>query len=191
VGIRHDGKHLDTLAECYAAVGDRKRAIETEDVALTFVNGTALSLVLKQHRNRFESGKGESAEVVQARLKTADLWKRMKTLDQLAPQIEDPERKAAVDARWLARKALWKAQQELEDALRATCEGSAERARLAVARVRVNSQGNLTDPVLLLEDTAPSALRTCLLRELATRTLPAQNSFTPPIMLTVRFDRAL
>jgi len=145
--------------------------------------------VVAKDKSRFASGATESSEVARVRLQMADLWTRMKTADQLAQGLEDPDMKAAQTRRVQQWTARWKAEKALEEALRASCEEVAEDADLAVVRAELDRQGHIHRSVVLLEQAAPAALRTCLLRELSARTLPVEEDFRrQPIELTVRFE---
>lgn len=170
VESERSAQYIDTLAECYHACGERSRALATsqEAIELTGYN-VGLRRQLLTNRERFDRQGGESDEVRQARLRAADLWKRMEAVDQLADHVADPDKET--------RPAEWRdTQQKMMQQMRAEhdlamkiaqeCATQAADNDEAVARVALDNKGIVTKVVLLLESRATPALRTCLTKQL-------------------------
>jgi len=166
VAKKRNAQYLDTLAECYHAGGDRKRALATEDEAIAFSRYDSIAATLNKNRARFASG-GDEASIVQLRSRAVDLWKRVDQVDQVASrvQVDDDTSDTNRSDEQRAYVKQFMAQQALARAASKACATEAAGNEDAVARI-VIADGVVKSAVLLLEPTATKALRDCLTKQI-------------------------
>jgi thiol-disulfide isomerase/thioredoxin len=171
VGTSRQAQFLDTLAECLVATGDLAQALKIEDEALGM--SSPLAPLLKRNRARFLGG-FESDDVVQLRLRVADVWTRLETVDHLARHVDagtpTPVPTGAPRMAEL-RKALEAERQVIADVATA-CATVAGASQLAVARVRLGLDGRVLSSLVLTDEAATPKLRACITREVAKAVLP-------------------
>jgi thiol-disulfide isomerase/thioredoxin len=184
VGYRRTAQYLDTLAECYHARGDRKKALEVADEAIAKSNQGSLSRTLLLNRQRFEAGTGTVSDVVELRARVAELWKRVDQIDK----VPEADRQAQIDdeMRRVRTEMMnqMKAERELAVSIAQACRAKAADNEEAIARIEFGSDGAIKSSVLLLEPNAPPALRDCLAKQLAGAKLTGQPS-RPKTKLTI------
>ncbi|HEX5058356.1 MAG TPA: thioredoxin family protein [Kofleriaceae bacterium] len=179
-------QHLDTLAECFHIRGDRKAALATIDEAIGWARYNEILPTLQRNRARFESGGGDSPEVLQLRARTEDLWSRMEQVDQVAERVATPDDLEARRKVQADMTSFYRAQSELSKKVAKNCAQDANGNEEAIARVELDSQGTIKSIVLLLEPTATPTLRTCLTQQLTGQTLVADPKRTKT-RLTIAF----
>ena len=188
---RRSAQFLDTLAECYHVRGNRVEARRLIKEALQLAKGSSLERALLANSSRFDSGTGDSNEVIQYRQRAEDLWKRFDSVDKL--QDTAAAAPAPADTSASMRETLNKMRKQMtaehDLAVRAAraCHKQADGAELAVARIELDQHGTITASVLLLEPKATPALRDCLTKEIVGAKLGI-DPMRPKSRLSINFD---
>ena len=189
VDLSRQAQFVDTLAECLHITGDRAQALHVEDDALSLAAGrTPLEATINRNRARFDTGAGDSDEVIQLHLRVAELWTRLEGADQLVARVNPSATTPQVQANMVAWKKSFDAEQTLSKSAAATCLKEAGKSELAIARLELDGAGHVTSSAVLVEDTAKPKLRACIAHELANATLPVMPGRTKRV-ITMAFAR--
>jgi thiol-disulfide isomerase/thioredoxin len=161
---------LDTYAEALYKSGDKAKALAIEDEALGLADAVTKS-GLERNRARFDAGTGEADEVLRLRARTKDLWVRLANADQLADRViaraqrRSEALKTDVNDELVAYQKLLA---ETSRALAKACRASSGSEMEGYVRLKFDSSGEIISHSIMLDESAPKALRKCLAKELQT-----------------------
>ncbi len=163
---------LDTYAEALFKSGDKAKALAIADEALALADA-ASKKSLEKNRVRFDAGSGDADEVVRIKTRTKDLWARLSKADELVDRmIAQAQRRAPstpeVDDELVAYQKLLA---ETSRALARACRASSGAEMEGHVRLKFDASGGIISYSIMLDESAPKALRKCLAKELTTLTL--------------------
>lgn len=161
---------LDTYAEALYKSGDVQKALAIEDEALAMPDGVGLA-GLARNRARFASGSGDADEVVRLRARTTDLWRRLAVADDLIDRVPIAAAERRSTAKPAADDELVAYQKLLVEtgrALAKACRASSGSEMEGHVRLKFDASGEIITYSIMLDESAPAALRKCLAKELST-----------------------
>jgi hypothetical protein len=177
---------LDTYAETHHTNGDKAKALAREDEALAMPKTSSTS-GLQRNRARFATGTGDSEEVMRLRARASELWSRLAMADQLPNRVpiaaaeRKPREVISPDDELVAYQKM------LDDTSRAlakACRASSGSEMEGHVRLKFDAAGEIISHSIMLDESAPPALRKCLAKEIGTlkmKVLKRTTKLTLPI----------
>jgi tetratricopeptide (TPR) repeat protein len=183
-----DADTLDTVAEVYAARGEREEALRTEDEALALAKGKPSEAPLKKNRDRMANG-GESPDAKRVRNEAERTWKRLAALDSDTEERGMPDDDEAPEMSDM--RAFMAAENKLIEKASKACAKSAGKLDEAFVRLSLAEAGGPTKAAVVLEPDAGAPLKSCLRKELTGVQLPKPPPFVRggKQVMSVRFKQ--
>jgi len=171
----HDPNVLDTVAEVYAATGDRVEALRIEDEAIADAKDKILLQALRADRDRYEKG-GESPNILGQHKVVRDVRARLEKIERPDDEHSMNEAMAAAQQAAVAfHGALRKIGMESAKA----CATHAGKLDTVSVRLRLPKAPGPAQAITVLDPEASAALRTCLTGVLRKATFPAPMAHGP------------
>jgi thioredoxin-related protein len=170
VAAKRTPQLLDTYAETLYKSGDTTKALAIQDEALAMPDGAGLAS-LERNRARFAAGTGESDEVIRLRARTDNLWNRLAAADDLSARVPIAAAEGRSTAKANADDELVtyrKLLVETSHALAKACRASSGSEMEGHVRLKFDASGEIISHSIMLDESAPAALRKCLAKELST-----------------------